>query len=63
MELRLSESINDPLSVAISHRKLGECLSKCQDFKNAIIHQKEYLKVIILQLVHNALGTENCTHW
>ena len=44
-ELHLSESINDIIAVAISHRKIGECLCECKDFKNALLHQQKYLEV------------------
>lgn len=44
-ELTLSERIGETIEVAISHRKLGECLCELQDFQQALFHQEEYLLV------------------
>ena len=44
-ELQLSESTGDTLDTAISHRRVGECLSELRDYEQAIKHTRQYLKM------------------
>ncbi|XP_046842371.1 tonsoku-like protein [Xenia sp. Carnegie-2017] len=45
MELHVSERLNDDISVAIAHRKIGECLCELKDFKQALHHQQTYVNL------------------
>ncbi len=45
VELALSEASGDRLGAAIASRKVGECECELGNYKSAIQHQTEHLKV------------------
>nr|XP_025727141.1 tonsoku-like protein [Callorhinus ursinus] len=44
-ELRLLESVDDPLGCAVAHRKVGERLAELEDYSAALKHQHRYLEL------------------
>ena len=47
-EIKFSEIANDTLGLAIGNRKIGECLCELGKFEEAIEHQKQHLKVLLV---------------